>query len=102
MNLRDPDLTMERVAREHGISQRYAYLILARLGISPGDWVRTERLAGAARDLLRPVVKPPSIAEIASSWGFSDQANFTRAFRRQYGMSPREYRRAHRADPLGD
>lgn len=95
MHIRDPDLTIGRLAREHGISERYAYLILARQGISPGDWVRTQRLAGAARDLMRPATRLPSIAEIASSWGFPDQANFTRAFRRHYGMSPREYRRNH-------
>jgi AraC-like DNA-binding protein len=34
-----------------------------------------------------------TIAAIAYSWGFPDQANFTRAFRKVYGTSPREYRR---------
>ncbi|MGY4711085.1 helix-turn-helix domain-containing protein [Mycolicibacterium sp. CBM1] len=41
-----------------------------------------------------------NIAEIASGWGFSDQSNFAWAFRRTYGVSPREYRRNHR--PLVD
>lgn len=44
-----------------------------------------------------------SITEVAYSLGFSDPANFTRAFRDREGCSPREFcRRAHRieaADP---
>lgn len=94
MHLRDPDLTITRLAREHGISERYAYLILSRNGIQLADWLRTERLAGAARDLRTTAEPQQSIAAIASSWGFPDQATFTRAFRRRHGTSPREYRHA--------
>ena len=101
-HVRDPDLTVSRLAREHGISERYAYLVLSRQGISPADWIRTRLLTGAARDLLRPAAKTPTITEIAYSWGFPDQSNFTRAFRRHYGMSPREYRRTHLVGPVAD
>jgi len=93
MHLRDPDLNISRVAREHGISERYAYLILSRSGITLADWLRTQRLAGAARDLANTTHPHDTIAAIAYSWGFPDQANFTRAFRKVYGISPREYRR---------
>lgn len=92
MHLREPDLTMARLAREHGISERYAYLILARQGVQLADWIRAERLAGAAEDLKDPTAASQPVAAVAKSWGFPDQANFTRAFRRLYGMSPREYR----------
>jgi hypothetical protein len=37
MHLREPDLNIARVAREHGISERYAYLILSKSGISLGQ-----------------------------------------------------------------
>lgn len=96
MHLKDPTLTMARVAHEHHISERYAYLILSRSGISLADWLRTERLAGGARDLARVDGEPESIAAVAHRWGFPDHANFTRAFRRHYGMSPSEWRRLHR------
>ncbi len=102
MHVRDPDLTVGRLAREHGISERYAYLVLSRQGVSPAEWIRTERLTGAARDLRQRATRPPTISEIACSWGFPDQANFTRAFRREYGVSPREYRRNHLAGPVTD
>jgi AraC-like DNA-binding protein len=93
MHLRDPDLNIARVAHEHGISERYAYLILSRSGITLADWLRTQRLAGAARDLANTTHPHDTIGAIAYSWGFPDQANFTRAFRKVYGTSPREYRR---------
>lgn len=91
MHLTDPDLTIGAVAAVHGISERYAYLVLAKAGINLAEWVRTRRLDGAAEELRRPGAAAP-ISDVAFRWGFPDHANFTRAFRRVYGMSPREYR----------
>lgn len=89
-HLCDRDLSIATVARAHNISERYTYLLLARQGITFGDWVRTQRLAGAAQSLREHADTP--IGRIADHWAFPDQANFTRAFRRAYGVSPREYR----------
>jgi AraC-like DNA-binding protein len=36
-----------------------------------------------------------SVEDIAERLGYSDAANFSRAFRRLFGMSPRDYRRSH-------
>ncbi|WP_288049368.1 AraC family transcriptional regulator [Nocardia sp.] len=98
MHLRDPELSVARLAREHGISERYVYTILARNGITFADWVRAQRLHGAAADLARTTTPQQSIAAIAHTWGFPDHANFTRAFRRTHGMSPREYRTRRSTD----
>lgn len=95
MHVTDPDLSIAMVAHEHGISERYAYLILSRSGITLADWVRTQRLAGAARELTRVADREETIADVAYRWGFTDHASFTRAFRRTYGLSPRDYRRTN-------
>ncbi|MFQ5605805.1 MAG: helix-turn-helix domain-containing protein [bacterium] len=46
-----------------------------------------------AADLLAR--KAGNIAEICYEVGFSDQANFTRAFKKQFGCSPLEYQKTH-------
>lgn len=89
-HLRDRDLTVAKIAQAHNISERYAYLLLARQDITFGDWVRSRRLAGAAQSLRDQ--PEAAIGQIADRWAFPDQANFTRAFRRAFGVSPREYR----------
>ncbi len=96
-HLRDRDLNIARLATAHGVSERYAYLVLAQRGISLGDWLRSERLSGAAKELLD--APGTTIADIAAMWAFPDHANFTRAFRRAFGVSPREYR-MHQARAL--
>ncbi len=47
-----------------------------------------------ARQLLRESSQPVDI--IASSLGYSDASNFSRAFRRWQGMTPALYRRRER------
>jgi len=59
------------------------------LRCSPAEYVRRLRLE-YARDAL--VSSTRSIAEIALEAGFYDQAHFTSAFRKRYGMTPGEVR----------
>jgi AraC-like DNA-binding protein len=37
-----------------------------------------------------------TIADIAAQAGFYDQSHFTRTFKRKFGLTPQEYRRAAR------
>src|SRR5271168_542237 len=87
-----PDLTAARIAAKHHISVRHLYNILARSGISLGDWVRAHRLEECRHDLAKPEAKSVTIAFIAQRWGFADATNFGRAFKAAYGLSPREWR----------
>jgi two-component system, sensor histidine kinase ChiS len=54
----------------------------------PGQMIRTYRLQRAA-DMLKK--KAASVSEIGYSVGFSDNAYFSRAFKKQFGCSPSEY-----------
>jgi AraC-like DNA-binding protein len=45
-------------------------------------------------DLSSPLCARLSISQICFRWGFNDSAHFSRAFRNQFGLSPREHRRA--------
>lgn len=55
---------------------------------SPGQLIRTMRLQRAADLLIR---RTGTVAEIGYEVGFSVPENFTRSFRKQFGLSPTEY-----------
>jgi CheY-like chemotaxis protein len=55
----------------------------------PGQLIRSFRLQRAA-DLLKQ--NTGSVAEICYKVGFNDQAYFSRAFKKQFGVSPTEYK----------
>jgi AraC-like DNA-binding protein len=58
--------------------------------LTPQKYLRRLRLRIASRAL---VFSPQSIAAIAHSCGFVDQSHFSREFRRQFGGTPRGYRK---------
>ena len=71
---------------------------LARLfrkyaGCSPGHWMRARRMEEAKHRLIS---RDAPLAEVALSLGFYDQSHFINAFRREAGMTPAQFRRAHR------
>lgn len=86
----DRDLTMDEVARRHGVSRRRLYQVFEADGTTPAAYLRSVRLAAAAEMLERP--RSATITEIAYACGFNDPLTFSRAFRRAYGVTPREWR----------
>ena len=46
------------------------------------------------QDLADPTLAHRSVSAIAARWGFTDPAQFSRAFRAAYDLAPTEYRRA--------
>lgn len=81
-----PDL--DAVALHCRISSRTLKRQLAEGGNSYGQLLDELRLAEATRLMAKPRC---SLKVIAQDMGFSNQGNFSRAFRRWTGMSPREY-----------
>lgn len=98
MRLSDPDLNLQQVAKEHGISSRYLQKLFASIDESFGHFLKARRLERCRLDLGSPLHAQKSISEILFQWGFNDSASFSRAFREQYGVSPREYRKAPTAN----
>lgn len=94
MRLSDPNLSTHQIASEHNISPRYLQKLLESHGESFGHYVKLRRLERCRLDLGSPLHAQRSISEILFQWGFNDSASFSRAFREQYGMSPREYRKS--------
>lgn len=93
--LHDPALTSKVVADAHFVSVRYLQKAFATEGVSVSTLIRTRRLEQCRRDLADAVCAHLSIAQVGSRWGFPDAAHFSRLFRATYGLSPREFRKAH-------
>jgi AraC-like DNA-binding protein len=80
------------IAAAHQISTRYLHKIFHDQGLTVAGWIRQRRLERCHRDLADPVLRSHPIHAIATRWGFSDSAHFSRLFRAAYGTSPRDYR----------
>ena len=93
MRLADPNLNYQQMASEHGISPRYLQKLFESIDDSFGHYVKVRRLERCRLDLRSPLHTQKSISDILFQWGFNDSASFSRAFREQYGLSPREYRK---------
>ena len=89
----DPDLTIGMVAAAEGVSTRYLQRLFTEAGNSFIHYLRTRRLEHCRADLTSSLHADLSISEICFRWGFNGSAHFSRVFRKEYGMSPRDCRR---------
>jgi len=92
-NLGDSGLTPAAVAAAHHVSLRSLHQLFHDEGLTVAGWIRRRRLEGCRRDLADPALAARPVAAIASRWGFSSAADFSRAFRAAHGLPPSEYRR---------
>jgi AraC family transcriptional regulator len=83
-------LTLRELAAEAGSSPYHFLRTFERLtGVTPHQYVRRSRLREAA---MRLSVEPAKVIDVAFDSGFADVSNFNRAFRTEFGVSPRAYR----------
>jgi AraC family transcriptional regulator len=61
------------------------------LGCTPGDYLRGRRMRLAAERLREPGAR---VKGVALELGFADAFHFSRVFRKEMGVSPREWRAA--------
>ena len=73
---------------------RFKHVFAQTFATTPGRYITTIRL-NAARRLLEET--DGLLADIATATGFFDQSHLTRAFVKERGITPGEYRRQHRA-----
>ena len=90
-HLADPYLSAADVARSFRVSPRYVHKLLEEGGQSLGRMILERRLKQCARDLL--CFRHRAISNIAYGWGFKDISHFNHTFNRQYGCSPRDWRK---------
>lgn len=85
------DWTVEELAREVALSRSaLAERFTALAGEPPMQYLKRWRLALAARALR---AGSEAIGRIADQCGYESEAAFTRAFKREFGVPPREWRK---------
>lgn len=89
-HLTSPHLGPERICEAVGISKAHLYRVFAHAG-GVTAYIRKRRLE-AIHVLLNDQRETRSIGEIAYHHGFVSDAHFSRAFRKNFGFSPRDAR----------
>jgi AraC-like DNA-binding protein len=89
-------VTLQDLARAAGYSPYHASRMFGEItGTAPFDYLRSLRLTQAARRLRD---EPVRVVDVAFDFDFGSHEGFTRAFAREFGLTPRDY--AARKPPL--
>jgi signal transduction histidine kinase/ligand-binding sensor domain-containing protein/DNA-binding response OmpR family regulator len=92
-NLSNPDLTVDILAEEVGLSRIQLYRKLKNItNQAPSYFIRNVRLKQAATLLAE---KHYNVSEVADLTGFNSPIYFSMLFKETYGMSPKEWMAAH-------
>jgi AraC family transcriptional regulator len=87
----DAPHTLASLAAESGVSPFHFLRTFRQVtGVTPHQYVLRARLRAAAWRLATPA--PLRILDVALDSGFGDVSNFDRAFRTEFGATPRRYR----------
>ena len=85
------ELGVELLCSRMRVSRRELYaLVRCAFGCTPAEFVRLRRLNRAAELLLQTSL---SVSRVAADCGIGDYNYFSKVFRRQFGISPRAYRK---------
>ena len=83
-------IKLNEIAKQSHFSEFHFHRLFRKaIGTSVMEYVRKMRLSVAAKELAETDEK---ITNIAFKYQFSSEESFSRAFKRLYGKSPRDYR----------
>ncbi|MCH5156632.1 MAG: helix-turn-helix domain-containing protein [Clostridiales bacterium] len=84
------EITIEKLSKHCGYSEFYTMKLFKQLtGVSVVDYVNNYRLTVAGRQLRDT---QDDVATIAYQVGYNNVSYFNRQFKKQYGMTPRQFR----------
>ena len=95
---RNSEMSIEDVAVNAGFSTNYFNRIFfEHTGFNVMEYIRFTRLKSAAVSLR---TSERSVIDIALDCGYETHESFTRAFKKQFGVSPTNYRKMHEKSEL--
>lgn len=84
----DPDLDLDQLGDQFGLSRRSLYRLFAEAGTTPRKWLSGVRLDQARHWLMSGDPHYRSVGQVAFAAGFNDSSHFTRSFKRRFGILP--------------
>ena len=90
-HLRD-ELAPATIAAAHHISVRYLHKLFQQQGDTVSGYVRRRRLHLIRRQLADPGQAHRRLGSLAAQWGIVSASHFSKLFRSEFGVSPREFR----------
>ncbi|MDD3362127.1 MAG: AraC family transcriptional regulator [Hespellia sp.] len=88
----DEELSLNQLAGEFFVSKYHiAHIFKENVGLSIHQYILKKRLA-MCRDMI---LSHTEISEAFLLCGFKDYSSFYRSFKKEYGMSPKEYKELH-------
>ena len=85
---------LDMFAKEAGLSRAHFFrLFESSIGLPPKAYLNLIRMEQAVDAVLN---QSASVCETSNQLGFTEPAHFTRFFRNQAGVSPREFRKVSR------
>jgi signal transduction histidine kinase/ligand-binding sensor domain-containing protein/DNA-binding response OmpR family regulator len=89
-NMSDTEFSVESLCTQIGVSRSQLYRkIMALTNMSINNFIRTVRLKRAAQILIQD---DSSVFDVMNMVGFSNNSYFTRAFKAQFGCTPKQYK----------
>lgn len=85
----EEDLSLEQLAKEFYVSKYYiAHAFKNNIGISIHQYIMKKRLM-VCKDAI---LGDDAISNVYRRYGFNDYSSFYRAFKKEYGLSPKEFK----------
>src|SRR5690625_359396 len=91
-NLKDPNLNTSSIAKAHGLSVQRLYRLCQSYQFQIGAFIQQQRLQQVKQVLATPRSRHRTIAAVANEWGFNDVPHFYRLFKREFGVTPGQFR----------
>jgi AraC-like DNA-binding protein len=86
----DPGLTLGDIARECRLSLSYVHNLFRDDGRTLWEFLKSERLQRARQLLESPPSPDMTVTDVSLACGFANMSQFSTAFRRAFGMCPKD------------